>query len=32
MNKKGIPLEVIADSIDFNIETVKKWIATSSRT
>ena len=28
MNKKGLSLEDIAEAIDFNIETVKKWLAT----
>ena len=27
MNKKGLSLEDIAEAIDFNIETVKKWLA-----
>ena len=27
MNQKGLPIEVIADSVGFSIETVKEWIA-----
>ena len=27
MNKKGLSLEDIAEVIDFNIETIKKWLA-----
>ena len=27
MNTKGLSLEDIAEAIDFNIETVKKWLA-----
>ena len=27
MNKKGLSLEDIAEAIDFNIETVKTWLA-----
>lgn len=27
MNTNGLPLEMIADSIGFDIETVKKWIS-----
>ena len=30
MNKKGLSLEDIAEAIDFNIETVKKWLAPMS--
>ena len=27
MNQKGLPIELIADSVGFSIETVKEWIA-----
>ena len=30
MNKKGLSLEDIAEAIDFDIETVKKWLAPMS--